>query len=101
MGKNVVSDEEDEMELEEEEEREPVDGDRIGRDDDDDEEGQDEYEKDGFIVDDVEEEEVEEEEDRADNYGIGLRPACRTASFPGCVRPANNETLPFCYDFYL
>ncbi|KAJ6356901.1 hypothetical protein OIU78_004903 [Salix suchowensis] len=34
MGKNVVSDEEDEMELEEEEEREPVDGDRIGRDDD-------------------------------------------------------------------
>ncbi|KAL9361261.1 hypothetical protein Peur_044046 [Populus x canadensis] len=70
MGKNVVSDEEDELELEDEDEREPVDGDKIGRDDDDeeDEEGQDEYEKDDFIVDDVEEEEeVEEEEDRADS----------------------------------
>ncbi|CAK7339903.1 unnamed protein product [Dovyalis caffra] len=71
MGKNVVSDEEDEVEFEDEE-REPVDGDRIGRDDDDededDEEGQDEYEKDDFIVDDVEEEdEVEEEEDKADS----------------------------------
>lgn len=31
------------------------------------EEGQDEYEKDGFIVDDVEEEEEEDEEDRADS----------------------------------
>ncbi|XP_011040704.1 PREDICTED: transcription elongation factor SPT6-like isoform X1 [Populus euphratica] len=71
MGKNVVSDEEDEVELEDEDEREPVDGDKIGRDDEEeeeDEEGQDEYEKDDFIVDDVEEEEeVEEEEDRADS----------------------------------
>jgi transcription elongation factor SPT6 len=31
------------------------------------EEGQDEYEKDGFIVDDVEEEQEEEEEYRADS----------------------------------
>ncbi|KAG6769045.1 hypothetical protein POTOM_024660 [Populus tomentosa] len=37
MGKNVVSDEEDEVELEDEDEREPVDGDRIGRDDDEEE----------------------------------------------------------------
>ncbi|KAL0404759.1 UNVERIFIED_CONTAM: Transcription elongation factor SPT6 [Sesamum radiatum] len=34
---------------------------------DDEEEGQDEYEKDGFIVDDIEEEEEEEEEDRVDS----------------------------------
>ncbi|KDP29489.1 hypothetical protein JCGZ_19328 [Jatropha curcas] len=68
MGKNVVSDEEDEVELEDEE-REPVDADAIddGEDDEEDEEGQDEYEKDDFIVDDVEEEEVDEEEERADS----------------------------------
>ncbi|KAF4388005.1 hypothetical protein G4B88_017038, partial [Cannabis sativa] len=71
MGKAVVSDEEDEVELDEED-REPVDGDGgHDRDDDeedeDDEEGQDEYEKDGFIVDDVDEEEPDEEEDRVDS----------------------------------
>ncbi|XP_065620948.1 transcription elongation factor SPT6 homolog [Quercus suber] len=63
MGKNVVSDEEDEFEVKGEYEREHVDGHRGGRDidddeeDEEDEEGQDEYEKDGFIVDDVDEEE--------------------------------------------
>ncbi|XP_044467920.1 transcription elongation factor SPT6 homolog [Mangifera indica] len=71
MGKHVVSDEEDEIEYEGEEEQEPVEGDAVeDRDDDedeDDEEVQDEYEKDGFIVDDIDEEEEEEEEERADS----------------------------------
>ncbi|KAJ8759840.1 hypothetical protein K2173_009941 [Erythroxylum novogranatense] len=66
MGKNVVSDEEDEVEYEEDE-REPVDGDAAGEpeddEDEDDEDGQDEYEKDDFIVDDVEEEEEQDEEE--------------------------------------
>uniref|UniRef100_A0A6N2KU44 Spt6 acidic N-terminal domain-containing protein n=1 Tax=Salix viminalis TaxID=40686 RepID=A0A6N2KU44_SALVM len=70
MGKNVVSDEEDEVEFEDEE-REPADGGKINRhdddDDDEDEEGQDEYEKDDFIVDDVEEEEADEEEEKEDS----------------------------------
>ncbi|KAA8517882.1 hypothetical protein F0562_015329 [Nyssa sinensis] len=73
-GKNIVSDDEDEIEVEDDE-REPADGDAVDvndRDDDEedeeDEEGQDEYEKDGFIVDDVDEEEPdEEEEERADS----------------------------------
>ncbi|XP_057785560.1 LOW QUALITY PROTEIN: transcription elongation factor SPT6 homolog [Salvia miltiorrhiza] len=72
-GKNVISDDDDEIGVEEEEERdeEPY-GDRGGdrgdddEDEEDDEEGQDEYEKDGFIVDDVEDEE-DEEEDRVDS----------------------------------
>eukprot|EP00257_Ricinus_communis_P019165 XP_015578078.1 transcription elongation factor SPT6 homolog [Ricinus communis] len=68
MGKNVVSDEEDEVEYEDEE-RGPLGADAIDDDDEEDEEGQDEYEKDDFIVDDIEEEEEEagEEEDRADS----------------------------------
>ncbi|WRX12165.1 Spt6 acidic [Theobroma cacao] len=70
MGKNVVSDEEDELEVDEE--GEPIEGDRLNdRDPDDedeeDEEGQDEYENDGFIVDDVEDEEVDEDEEREDS----------------------------------
>ncbi|KAF3970491.1 hypothetical protein CMV_005823 [Castanea mollissima] len=71
MGKNVVSDEEDELEVEDEDEREHVGGHGGGRDEDEedeeDEEGQDEYEKDGFIVDDVDEEEEQDEEERADS----------------------------------
>ncbi|XP_023920120.1 transcription elongation factor SPT6 homolog isoform X1 [Quercus suber] len=71
MGKNVVSDEEDELEVEDEDEREHVDGRGGGRnedeEDEEDEEGQDEYEKDGFIVDDVDEEEEHDEEERADS----------------------------------
>ncbi|GAV89269.1 hypothetical protein CFOL_v3_32687 [Cephalotus follicularis] len=73
MGKNVVSDEDDEVGFEDEEEREPVDADAIEDRDDEDEdeedEGPDEYEKDDFIVDDVDEEEGEEEEEegRADS----------------------------------
>ncbi|KAM4091529.1 hypothetical protein ACJW30_09G142700 [Castanea mollissima] len=71
MGKNVVSDEEDELEVEDEDEREQVGGHGGGRDEDEedeeDEEGQDEYEKDGFIVDDVDEEEEQDEEERADS----------------------------------
>ncbi|XP_057970915.1 transcription elongation factor SPT6 homolog isoform X2 [Malania oleifera] len=70
MGKTVVSDDEEEVELEEDE-REPVDGEdveeRDGDEDEDSEEGQDEYEKDGFIVDDEEEEEQEEEADSDDD----------------------------------
>ncbi|XP_054811877.1 transcription elongation factor SPT6 homolog isoform X2 [Prosopis cineraria] len=66
MAKGVVSDEEDEVELEEAE-REPVDGDGMEEDEDEDEEGQDEYENDGFIVDDVEEEEEQDEEERAES----------------------------------
>ncbi|KAK8480758.1 hypothetical protein V6N13_092320 [Hibiscus sabdariffa] len=64
MGKKVVSDE-DEVEVDE-------DGDSLnGRDPDDeddeeDDEGQDEYENDGFIVDDVDDEEVDEERDDSD-----------------------------------
>ncbi|KAJ7976530.1 Transcription elongation factor spt6 [Quillaja saponaria] len=65
MGKGVVSDEEEEVELEEDE-RETADGGALDRDGDDyedeDDEGQDEYEKDGFIVDDIEDEEQDEEE---------------------------------------
>ncbi|KAL5202102.1 hypothetical protein ABZP36_013054 [Zizania latifolia] len=69
-GRTVLSDEEDEIEEEEDENPRPS---RRGRDnmddrdDDDDEEddedeGQNEYEKDGFIVDDADEEEEEDEE---------------------------------------
>ncbi|KAJ9547975.1 hypothetical protein OSB04_020518 [Centaurea solstitialis] len=72
-GKTVLSDEEDEIEVEEEEREEP-DGDAVDpedrddEDDEEDEEGEDEYEKDGFIVDDVDEEEPDaEEDDRADS----------------------------------
>ncbi|KAA3478359.1 transcription elongation factor SPT6-like [Gossypium australe] len=71
MGKNVVSDEEEELELDED--GEPIVGDTLnGRDPDDDDEeeddeGQDEYENDGFIVDDVEDEEVDEAEEREDS----------------------------------
>ncbi|KAB2026375.1 hypothetical protein ES319_D06G214500v1 [Gossypium barbadense] len=71
MGKNVVSDEEEELELDED--GEPIEGDTLnGRDPDDDDEeeddeGQDEYENDGFIVDDVEDEEVDEAEEREDS----------------------------------
>ncbi|XP_073273008.1 transcription elongation factor SPT6 homolog isoform X2 [Primulina huaijiensis] len=69
-GNTFISDDEDEIGVEEEEVDEGPFGDRA-RDgeydeDDEDDEGQDEYEKDGFIVDDVEEEEGEEEE-RADS----------------------------------
>ncbi|XP_027352655.1 transcription elongation factor SPT6 homolog isoform X3 [Abrus precatorius] len=73
MPKGVISDEEDDVELDEEE-REPVDGDEMeeGRDmdnedEDEEEEGQDEYENDGFIVDDIEDEEEQDEEERADS----------------------------------
>ncbi|KAL8254572.1 hypothetical protein R6Q59_032793 [Mikania micrantha] len=72
-GKAVLSDEEDEIEVEEDEREEPegdeVDPeDREDEDDEEDEEGQDEYEKDGFIVDDIDEDEQDgEEEDRADS----------------------------------
>ncbi|OAY44576.1 transcription elongation factor SPT6 homolog isoform X1 [Manihot esculenta] len=70
MGKNIVSDEEDEVEFEGYD-REPVHADAVEDpedEDEEDEEGQDEYEKDDFIVDDVEEEEeVDEEEERADS----------------------------------
>ncbi|TYH14363.1 hypothetical protein ES288_A06G214100v1 [Gossypium darwinii] len=71
MGKNVVSDEEEDLELDED--GEPIEGDTLnGRDPDDDDEeeddeGQDEYENDGFIVDDVEDEEVDEAEEREDS----------------------------------
>ncbi|KAK8575678.1 hypothetical protein V6N13_033070 [Hibiscus sabdariffa] len=64
MGKKVVSDE-DEVEVDE-------DGDALnGRDpededDEEDDEGQDEYENDGFIVDDLDDEEVDEERDDSD-----------------------------------
>ncbi|GKV32699.1 hypothetical protein SLEP1_g41286 [Rubroshorea leprosula] len=70
MARNVVSDGEDDVELEDEEEREPE-GDVVEGEDDEDEEeeeGQDEYENDGFIVDDYEDDEQEEEE-RADSDG--------------------------------
>ncbi|WCJ28699.1 hypothetical protein M5689_010381 [Euphorbia peplus] len=73
MGRNVVSDEEDEEEVEyEPEDTEPIDGvGGVGNDDDEDEdeeEGQDEYEKDDFIVDDVEDDEEEDgEQDRANS----------------------------------
>ncbi|XP_073017502.1 transcription elongation factor SPT6 homolog isoform X1 [Primulina eburnea] len=73
-GNTVISDDEDEIGVEEEEIDEETYGDRThdgdgdgDEDDEDDEEGQDEYEKDGFIVDDVDEEEGEEEENRADS----------------------------------
>ncbi|KHG09405.1 Transcription elongation factor SPT6 [Gossypium arboreum] len=70
MGRNVISDEEDELEVDEE--GEPMEGDNINdRDPDDedeeDEDGQDEYENDGFIVDDVEDEDVDEDEEREDS----------------------------------
>ncbi|XP_022765684.1 transcription elongation factor SPT6 homolog isoform X1 [Durio zibethinus] len=68
MGRNVVSDEEDELEVDEE--GEPIDtlnGRDPDDDDEEDEEGQDEYENDGFIVDDVEDEEVDEDEEREDS----------------------------------
>ncbi|XWS08222.1 hypothetical protein CRYUN_Cryun41cG0061200 [Craigia yunnanensis] len=70
MGKNVVSDEEDELEVDEE--GEPIEGDTLNDrdhddDDEEDEDGQDEYENDGFIVDDVEDEEVDEDEEREDS----------------------------------
>ncbi|XP_057506714.1 LOW QUALITY PROTEIN: transcription elongation factor SPT6 homolog [Actinidia eriantha] len=74
-GQAIVSDDEDEVEVEYEE-GEPAEGDAVDVDDDredvdedeEDEEGQDEYEKDGFIVDDVDEEEQdEEEEERAES----------------------------------
>ncbi|XP_047942817.1 transcription elongation factor SPT6 homolog [Salvia hispanica] len=71
-GKNVISDDEDEIGVEEEERDEEPYGDRGGdpggddEDEEDDEEGQDEYENDGFIVNDVDEEE-DEEEDRVDS----------------------------------
>ncbi|KAK8629741.1 hypothetical protein V6N13_078570 [Hibiscus sabdariffa] len=71
MGKNVVSDEEDELEVDED--GEPIEGDTLnGRDPDDeddeeDDDGQDEYENDGFIVDDVEDEEVDEDEEKEDS----------------------------------
>ncbi|XP_051151104.1 transcription elongation factor SPT6 homolog [Andrographis paniculata] len=72
-GKNVISDDEDEIGVDEEERDEEPYGDQADEREDEedeeeeDEEGQDEYEKDGFIVDDVEEEEEEEEEDRVDS----------------------------------
>ncbi|KAI7733266.1 hypothetical protein M8C21_007241, partial [Ambrosia artemisiifolia] len=76
-GNTILSDEEDEIEVEEEEEeeREEPEGEEVDRgdrdddeDDEEDEEGQDEYEKDGFIVDDIDDEEQDgEEEDRADS----------------------------------
>ncbi|XP_050388044.1 transcription elongation factor SPT6 homolog [Argentina anserina] len=71
MGKAVISDDEDEVELDEED-REPVDGDAVDRDggdedEDEEEEGPDEYEKDGFIVDDLDEEDDHEEEEKADS----------------------------------
>ncbi|KAM0026592.1 putative tex-like protein, HTH domain superfamily [Helianthus debilis subsp. tardiflorus] len=72
-GNTILSDEEDEIEVEEDEREEPdgedVDpGDRDDDEDEEDEEGQDEYEKDGFIVDDIDEEDQDgEEEDRADS----------------------------------
>ncbi|KAJ4980659.1 hypothetical protein NE237_031496 [Protea cynaroides] len=79
-GRAVVSDDEDEVAEEEEREVEDVDAEvdadadaadvneRDEDDEDEDEEGQDEYEKDGFIVDDLdEEEEQEDEEERADS----------------------------------
>ncbi|XP_006654589.1 transcription elongation factor SPT6 homolog isoform X2 [Oryza brachyantha] len=79
-GRTVLSDEEDEIEVEEEEEEEEENprpsrrgrDDMDDRDDDDDEEdeedeGQDEYEKDGFIVDDADEEEEEDEERESDD----------------------------------
>ncbi|XWS65424.1 hypothetical protein CRYUN_Cryun05aG0111600 [Craigia yunnanensis] len=70
MGKNVVSDEEDELEVDEE--GEPIEGDTLNdrdRDDDDeeDEEGHDEYENDGFIV-GVEDEVVDEDEEMEDSH---------------------------------
>ncbi|KAK9170565.1 hypothetical protein Syun_002705 [Stephania yunnanensis] len=66
-GRNVVSDEEDEI-REEEDEREPHDAEEVGEgegdeEEDEEEEGQDEYEKDGFIVDEVDEEEEERDEE--------------------------------------
>ncbi|KAK3010331.1 hypothetical protein RJ639_013024 [Escallonia herrerae] len=74
-GNTVISDDEDEVEFEGDEREDRADGEAAeaeeGREDDDededDEEGQDEYEKDGFIVDDVDEEQDEEEEDRVDS----------------------------------
>ncbi|XP_072996636.1 transcription elongation factor SPT6-like [Typha latifolia] len=71
-GRTVVSDEEDEYEEEEEPRAGGKSNDRDDRDDEDDEEdeeeeGQDEYEKDGFIVDDDEEQEEEEEEEKEDS----------------------------------
>ncbi|XP_047948242.1 transcription elongation factor SPT6 homolog [Salvia hispanica] len=69
-GKNVISDDEDEIGVEEEERDEVPYGDRGGDrnddDEEDDEEVRDEYEKDGFIVDDIEEGE-DEEEDQVDS----------------------------------
>ncbi|CAJ1888229.1 unnamed protein product [Sphenostylis stenocarpa] len=63
----------DDVELDEEE-REPVDGDELeeGRDmdnedEDEEEEGQDEYENDGFIVDDIEDEEEQDEEEKTES----------------------------------
>ncbi|GMJ14356.1 hypothetical protein HRI_005104800 [Hibiscus trionum] len=50
MGKNAVSDEEDELVLDEE-------------DDEEDDDGQDEYENDGFIVDDVDDEEADDSDE--------------------------------------
>lgn len=90
-GNTIISDDEDEMEYEpqqvqpdeEEEEEDDVAGqaeeepdgeaaEEEEREDDndedeEDEEGQDEYEKDGFIVDDIDEEQDEDEEDRAES----------------------------------
>ncbi|XVF24560.1 hypothetical protein REPUB_Repub13aG0138700 [Reevesia pubescens] len=69
MGRNVVSDEEDELEIDE---GEAIEGDTLNdrdpdEEDEEDEDGQDEYENDGFIVDDVEDEEVDEDEEREDS----------------------------------
>ncbi|XP_076921812.1 transcription elongation factor SPT6 homolog isoform X1 [Bidens hawaiensis] len=62
--KNLLSDEEDEFEVEEDEMEEP-DGEDIRHHDDDEEEleGVDEYEKDGFLVDDIDEDGEEEDSD--------------------------------------
>ncbi|XP_077219251.1 global transcription factor group B1 [Tasmannia lanceolata] len=63
-GRAIVSDDEDEIDEEERQVRVPVDERDEDEDDEEEEEGQDEYEKDGFIVDDVEEEEQDEEEEK-------------------------------------
>ncbi|KAL4386407.1 hypothetical protein GQ457_09G027050 [Hibiscus cannabinus] len=70
MGRNVISDDEDELEVDEE--GESIEGEGLNdrdpdEEDEEDEEGQDEYENDGFIVDDVEDEEVDEDEEREDS----------------------------------
>ncbi|GLT95648.1 hypothetical protein SLE2022_133160 [Rubroshorea leprosula] len=72
MARNVVSDGEDEAEFEDEEpepEGDAVEDGDEEEEEEEDEEGQDEYENDGFIVDDFEDDEQEEEEEREDSDG--------------------------------